>query len=244
MSRTGILSRIQKLSARMTPQPIPVDQQPIAIAIMVAAVGSAASFVLLEGLMLVAVTGIAVAYRWRLLVAIQVLISMYLVYLSEFPFPSTPLFASGGVFFPNVLLPLLTAQWTAKSSDEEQPPSASWNSLLCSAIFVAALFVLTVLAFDVANASEPYRKYFAFYTHGIQLVTLVFLLGGAYILVRYAAGYYQISGNDFRQNRMHVHQTVHQIFRSEEWLLFRKRRKRRPSKLPTRVNSNTESPRP
>ena len=166
------------------------------------------------------------AYRWRLLIPIQLAIVIYLISVSEFAVQSMPLVASGGVFFPSMLLLVLTAQWTAASTHKSSSNNSGWESLLYSAIFVAGLYVLTVLAFTIANALGPQRLYWALYPHGIRLVVLIFLLGGLFIGVRYAIGYYQLNTQDVRQSRMHIFHTAHQASRTEEWVLFRQRRAR------------------
>ena len=211
---------------RLAPRPIPVEKQPAMIAIMLVALATTASFVMPDGFLLVAVTGLAVAYRWRLLIPIQLAIVIYLISVSEFAVQSMPLVASGGVFFPSMLLLVLTAQWTAASTHKSSSNNSGWESLLYSAIFVAGLYVLTVLAFTIANALGPQRLYWALYPHGIRLVVLIFLLGGLFIGVRYAIGYYQLNTQDVRQSRMHIFHTAHQASRTEEWVLFRQRRAR------------------
>lgn len=245
MSQPGNRSLAAKLAnrfsvARLAPPPIPVEKQPEMIAIMLVSLAATASFVMPDGLLLVAVTGLAVAYRWRLLIPLQLAIVIYLVSISEFAIQSMPLVASGGIFFPNVLLFLLTAQWTATSTQEATPSISGWESLLYSVIVVAGLFVLTVLAFTIANAAEPYRLHWALYPHGIRLVVLIFLLGGLFIGVRYVIGYYQLRTQDVRQSRMHIFQTAHQSARMEEWLLFRRQRARRLSNSDSSIARNQD----
>ena len=99
---------------RFAPAMIPDSQWPIVVALIVVSILAASVFVLPEGLMLVLLTALAIAYRKMWLVAIQMLVSLYLVTTTEYyATRGMQYFASGSVFLPNVLLPCLTAKWIA-----------------------------------------------------------------------------------------------------------------------------------
>ena len=220
---------------RLRPQPISVALQPLAIALVVLSVAASTSFVMPEGIVLIAITAIAVAYRWRFLVLVQVMAVLFLSGLSDYPDRLTPLSVSGGAFFPGIMLPILTAQWSIHANQQVQQSGqqrvAGWDLLLNTTLLAAALFLLTVLSLSIANAAVPLRLNFALYPYGMRLVALVGLMLLTYASARLLLGYFILIEKDARQNRQYIHQTLHKLARSEERLLFRKRRNHRHAKL-------------
>ena len=232
---TDSLTVVNRVINHVRPRPISVALQPLAIALIILSVAASTSYVMPEGIVLIAITAIAVAYRWRFLVLVQVLAILFLSGLSDYPDRLTLLSVSGGSFFPGIMLPILTAHWSAYANQQAQPSGqqrvAGWDLLLHAALLAAALFLLTVLLLSIANAAVPLRLNFALYPYGMRLVALVGLMLLTYTSARLLLEYFLLFEKDSRQNRQYIHQTLHKHARSEERLLFRKRRNHRHAKL-------------
>ena len=219
-------------AAGLRPLQVSTAQWPIVIAIMIVSLITSATFVLPEGIVIVAITALALAYRRLWLVFVQVGVAFYLISISELFFDnSAPYVAVDYVFLPNVLLPCMTAKWVSRmimQPDGSHGPS--WESIIKTVVFVSLLFAATVGIFSLVNSCEPYHRYVALRPYGVRLVAILLLLGAGFVLADQVLRLFEFSSASQQQKRMYLLQLCYKETRSEGRLLFRRKRRRKDHK--------------